>query len=204
VACGGGAGLAAVYNVPLGGAIFTAEVLLGSFALPTVLPGLGVLAHCDDGRVAVSAQRCDVRGHPGVPLQRVADGVVGAGGHRDRALGRVLRAPHWLGVARSCEGCVNLLGDAARISCRRVIGIWYPQLFGNGKDMAHEAFLGVGGIGLLFALFALKPFVHALTLGSGAAGGSSRHSQYPERFSGRSSDPSGFICGREHRLGRLR
>ena len=40
VACGGGAGLAAVYNVPLGGAIFTAEVLVGSFALPVVLPAL--------------------------------------------------------------------------------------------------------------------------------------------------------------------
>src|SRR5665213_2037103 len=40
VACGGGAGLAAVYNVPLGGAIFTAEVMLGSFALPTVLTAL--------------------------------------------------------------------------------------------------------------------------------------------------------------------
>jgi H+/Cl- antiporter ClcA len=52
-----------------------------------------------------------------------------------------------------------------------VIGIWYPQLFGNGKDMAHEAFLGVGGIGLLFALFALKPLVTAMMLGSGAAGG---------------------------------
>jgi len=52
-----------------------------------------------------------------------------------------------------------------------VIGIWYPQLFGNGKDMAHEAFLGVGGVGLLFALFALKPVVTAMMLGSGAAGG---------------------------------
>jgi H+/Cl- antiporter ClcA len=52
-----------------------------------------------------------------------------------------------------------------------VVGIWYPQLFGNGKDMAHEAFLGIGGIGLLFALFALKPLVTAMMLGSGAAGG---------------------------------
>jgi chloride channel protein, CIC family len=40
VACGGGAGLACVYNVPLGGAIFTAEVLLGSFAIPVVMPAL--------------------------------------------------------------------------------------------------------------------------------------------------------------------
>jgi H+/Cl- antiporter ClcA len=52
-----------------------------------------------------------------------------------------------------------------------LLGVHYPQLFGNGKDMAHDAFLGLGGMGLLFALFALKPMVTALTLGSGAAGG---------------------------------
>src|SRR5579859_2127320 len=37
-ACGAGAGLAAVYNVPLGGALFALEVLLGSVTLPLVLP----------------------------------------------------------------------------------------------------------------------------------------------------------------------
>src|SRR6201996_1860892 len=40
VACGGGAGLAAVYNVPLAGALFTAEVMVGTLALPVVLPAL--------------------------------------------------------------------------------------------------------------------------------------------------------------------
>ena len=40
VACGGGAGLAAVYNIPLAGALFTAEVMVGSLALPVVLPAL--------------------------------------------------------------------------------------------------------------------------------------------------------------------
>src|SRR4029077_6222400 len=34
VACGAGAGLAAVYNVPFGGTLFTLEVLLGTFSLP--------------------------------------------------------------------------------------------------------------------------------------------------------------------------
>jgi len=52
-----------------------------------------------------------------------------------------------------------------------LIGIEYPQLFGNGKDMTHSAFLGEGGFALLFALFALKPLVTALCLESGAAGG---------------------------------
>src|SRR6185437_15154754 len=41
VACGAGAGFAAVYNVPLGGALLTAEVLVGSVRLPVVLPALG-------------------------------------------------------------------------------------------------------------------------------------------------------------------
>ena len=40
VACGAGAGLAAVYNVPLGGALFTIEVLLGTSVLPVVLPAV--------------------------------------------------------------------------------------------------------------------------------------------------------------------
>ncbi|HZS19491.1 MAG TPA: chloride channel protein, partial [Pseudonocardiaceae bacterium] len=40
VACGAGAGLAAVYNVPLGGALFTAEVLCARITLPVVLPAL--------------------------------------------------------------------------------------------------------------------------------------------------------------------
>ena len=52
-----------------------------------------------------------------------------------------------------------------------VAGFKYPQLFGNGKDMAHDAFLGAGGLVLFLALFALKPIVTALCLGSGASGG---------------------------------
>src|SRR5206468_9173244 len=40
VACGAGAGMAAVYNVPLGGAVFALEVLLGTMTLPLVLPAL--------------------------------------------------------------------------------------------------------------------------------------------------------------------
>lgn len=39
-ACGAGAGIAAIYHVPLGGAIFTLEVLLGELAMPLVLPAL--------------------------------------------------------------------------------------------------------------------------------------------------------------------
>jgi CIC family chloride channel protein len=50
-------------------------------------------------------------------------------------------------------------------------GLAYPQLFGNGKGVAHEAFLGNGRLTLFMALFALKPIVTALCLGAGASGG---------------------------------
>jgi H+/Cl- antiporter ClcA len=40
IACAAGAGLAAVYNVPLGGALFTLEGLLGTFEFQAVLPAL--------------------------------------------------------------------------------------------------------------------------------------------------------------------
>src|SRR5262249_32017918 len=40
VASGAGAGFAAIYNVPLGGALFALEVLLGTVSLPFVLPAL--------------------------------------------------------------------------------------------------------------------------------------------------------------------
>ena len=37
--------------------------------------------------------------------------------------------------------------------------------------MARNAFLGIGGLSVLLALFALKPLVTAMCLGSGASGG---------------------------------
>ena len=40
VACGVGAGMASAYNVPVGGALFAVEVLLGSITLRLALPAL--------------------------------------------------------------------------------------------------------------------------------------------------------------------
>jgi H+/Cl- antiporter ClcA len=171
VACGGGAGLACVYNVPLGGAIFTAEVLYGSFALPIVMPALATSLIATTVAwlyLPSGATYADIPGYrfsASLMVWSLLAGVV---------IGLLavfyVRLIGWASHFRAKGLHIMWLMPAA-FAVLGVVGIWYPQLFGNGKDMAHEAFLGVGGIGLLFALFALKPLVTAMMLGSGAAGG---------------------------------
>jgi H+/Cl- antiporter ClcA len=51
------------------------------------------------------------------------------------------------------------------------LAIQYPQLLGNGKELAQLAFVGKLSLGLLAVLFILKPLVTAACLGSGAPGG---------------------------------
>ena len=62
MACGGGAGLAAVYNVPLGGALFTAEVMMGSISLPVVLPALACCGIATATAWLYLPTRADLRG----------------------------------------------------------------------------------------------------------------------------------------------
>ncbi len=171
VACGGGAGLACVYNVPLGGALFTAEVLYGSFALPVVFPALAtsliatLVAWIYLPHTATYADVPNYRFSASLMVWSLLAGVVvGA-----LAVGYV-RLIGWTSFHRAQGPRILWVMPLAFVALG-VVGVWYPQLFGNGKDMAHEAFLGVGGIGLFFALFMLKPIVTTLTLGSGAAGG---------------------------------
>ncbi len=171
MACGGGAGLAAVYNVPLGGALFTAEVMMGSISLPVVLPALacsGIATVTAWLYLPSRAIYVDVPGyHVTAPLLIWAllagplIGVIASG---------YIRLIGWVSHHQA-SGRVALTAPVLAFGVLAVIGFAYPQLFGNGKDMAHDAFLGSDGLVLLLALFALKPLVTALCLGSGASGG---------------------------------
>ena len=171
VACGGGAGLAAVYNVPLGGAIFTAEVMLGSFALPTVLAALAcsvtatMTAWLFLSRSATYVDIPAYRFTSTVMVWSIIAGVVIGG-----LAVLYIRLLGWVS-ARRVRGPGILWKMPLAFAVVGLIGLEYPQLFGNGKDMAQQAFVGVGSLGLLFALFALKPLVTTITLGAGAAGG---------------------------------
>lgn len=171
VACGGGAGLAAVYNVPLGGALFTAEILCGSLALPTILPALAC------SWIATATAWLYLPNHAtylDIPTYRFTMtlfiwallvgpviGLLSAG---------YIRLIGWVSH-HAITGERVLIVLPVAFTTLGLVGIEYPQLFGNGKDMAHSVFLGGGGLALLGALFVLKPLVTALCLGAGGSGG---------------------------------
>jgi CIC family chloride channel protein len=145
IACGGGAGLASVYNVPLGGAFFTAWVYLPNRATYLDVPGYHVSATL-------------------VVWALLAGPVIGVGA------AAYIRVIGWLSHHR-ITGVAGLFAPLVAFGALGMVGIAYPQLFGNGKDMAHDVFLGGGTIGFLLILAVLKPVVTALCLASGASGG---------------------------------
>ncbi|MBV9792470.1 MAG: chloride channel protein [Actinobacteria bacterium] len=171
VACGGGAGLAAVYNVPLAGALFTAEVMVGTLALPVVLPALA----CSGIATAVAWIYLPAHAtYLGIPAYHftapllvwslIAGPVIGA------IAAGYIRLLGWVSFYRF-TGWRSIPAMVIAFTILGLIGFGLPELFGNGRDMANQAFLGIGGFGLLLGLFLLKPLVTALCLGSGATGG---------------------------------
>lgn len=171
VACGGGAGLAAVYNVPLGGALFTAEILYGSLALPTVLPALACSA------IATATAWLYLPNHAtylDIPSYHFTASLLVWSLLAGPVIGLIssgfIRLVGWVSH-HQVTGTKILVSLPVAFTLLGCIGIEYPQLFGNGKDMAHSAFLGQGGLALFAALFVLKPLVTALCLGGGGSGG---------------------------------
>ena len=171
VACGGGAGLAAVYNVPLAGALFTAEILIGSITLPVMLPAI-VCSWIATATAWIYLPNRAV--YPGIPDYRFTWSLMTWALLAGPVIGLIssgyIRLIGWVSHHRA-RGTRVLFAPLIAFGILGVIGIRYPQLFGNGLDMARDAFLGLSGFGLMLTLFALKPLVTALCLGSGASGG---------------------------------
>jgi len=170
IACGAGAGLAAVYNVPLGGTLFTLEVLLGTFSFPA---SVAALATCVIATLVAwlglgNGLQYSV---PALPISPsiivwslLVGPVVGAAAYlfvrvteaaRARAP-RDWRLPVW------CVLVFPIIG---------LLAIPFPQLLGNGKGLAQAGFDNEVGLTLGATLLLLRVVVLVASLSAGAEGG---------------------------------
>jgi chloride channel protein, CIC family len=170
VACGAGAGMAAVYNVPLGGALFALEVLLGTLTLPLVIPALAT------SLIATAIAWIALPTHPFYSVPGYA--LTGSQIAWAVLVGPIagLAAVAWIRlIARAHSmrpaGAVRVLAPVAVFSALGALAIAYPQLLGNGKGIVQMTLLDQLAVAVLAALLVLKPLVTAACLGSGAPGG---------------------------------
>ena len=170
IACGAGAGLAAVYNVPLGGALFTIEVLLGSFALPAMVPALAtaviatLVAWIGLGNELIYSVPSLAISPSLVVWSIVAGPAFGMAAYAFLRMVRFARkaAPRdW----RLIVGC-GLVAPAIGL-----LAIRFPQLLGNGKGMVQMGLENALGINFAAILFCLKLVVTVAALRAGMRGG---------------------------------
>ena len=170
VASGAGAGFAAVYNVPLGGTLFALEVLLGTLALPLVLPALAtsVIATC----VAWIALGTGPTYR--LPLYTVHPQQLAWAALAGPIIGAVaiwwVRIIAWAGSHRP-TGRRRYIAPLVVFLILGLVSIEYPQLLGNGKGIVQLAAVGSVSFGLLWVLLALKPLATAACLWTGSPGG---------------------------------
>lgn len=170
VACAAGAGLAAVYNVPLGGALFVLECLLSSFGWVAAISAMTSAA------IAAGLASC-VLGHGWqyhVPSWSASHGLLwwsllagpllGAAGEGFARLGRWASSHVPPGRRRMLWSLVvfGLIGLCSMV---------YPQLLGNGRGPAAESFDAGLGLQLALVLLLLKVLAVTASLRAGAGGG---------------------------------
>ncbi|WP_312686736.1 chloride channel protein [Kosakonia sp.] len=170
IACGAGAGLAAVYNVPLAGAIFTLEVLLVTFRWDAVIAAIitsAVAAFI--ASLVLGNERQYLFSAPAAPVSLIvwaalAGPVFGYAASLFRRMSRQARGsvksnwqmPLFCFVAFTCLG---------------LLSIWFPQLPGNGRGPVQLSFGGDVTLPLAAILIGLKVFSIWMVLRSGAEGG---------------------------------
>ncbi|MEU9031189.1 chloride channel protein [Streptomyces sp. NPDC048383] len=170
VACAAGAGLAAVYDVPLGGALFTLEVLLGSWAIGAVAPAV-LTAALASLIVRVAVPDGQAYQLPELPFSGslllwavLAGPLVGACAY---GFSRLTAASS----ARAPRGSALLVTAPAAFLCLGLLAVPFPQLLGNGKGPAEVAFTAEPSLALAAVLLVLRTVVVALCLRGGAYGG---------------------------------
>lgn len=170
IAAAAGAGLAGVYNVPLGGAVFAIEILLAQFSVGAAVVALSVSA------IATIVAR---------PL--VGDGslyqIAPVEVSPSLLVAAILLGP-LLGWAATSFSTVTVRLAAFRptgwkllvslpltFAAVGALGVFFPLILGNGRSLATAGFDLSQPALLLLLLALLKYIATVVSLGSGAVGG---------------------------------
>jgi chloride channel protein, CIC family len=170
VAIGAGAGMAAVYSVPLGGALFALEVLRGALALRLVVPALAaaLIATKTAGFVVPNAPLYTVPAYsisPDVYLWTIiASPLIGLWSVA------FVRAIAWAYAVRPSDWR-RFIAPPLVLVVIGALSIVFPEVLGNGQDIAQLLFLHPLEPVLLAALVFVRPIATVSTVASGAPGG---------------------------------
>lgn len=173
VACGAAAGIAAAYNTPLGGALFVAEIVLGSIAMEALGPLL------ISSVVAVLVNRTIFNDGPLYAIGEVSGPTFGA-------------MPFYILLGLCCGAGAHLWMRLLRLSSRvfeasrlplavrlpvggAIVGtlaLWRPEAVGNGMEVIQHL-LGANhyALPLLLTVALVKIVATNVAFGSGAVGG---------------------------------
>jgi chloride channel protein, CIC family len=170
VAIGAGAGMAAVYSVPLGGALFALEVLRGALALRLVVPALAaaLIATKTAGFVVHNAPLYTVPAYPIRPdvylWTIIASPLIGLWSVA------FVRAIAWAYGARPSDWR-RFIAPPLVLVIIGLLSIVFPELLGNGQDLAQLLFLHPLEPVVLAALVLIRPLATVSSVESGAPGG---------------------------------
>ncbi|MEA2603281.1 MAG: chloride channel protein family [Acidobacteriota bacterium] len=188
VGCGAAAGLAATYNIPIGGTLFAMEVVLGNFALeifgPIVVSSViaTLIARSLVGNAPLYATPDYTLANGWEMLLYAGLGIVGAVASVVFMVG-----VSWGGLAFKRLGELRLLPrpfqPVVGMTLLGVIGLWVPYVLGRGYGTINLTLAGKLPIParlglkpelvilLLLGIALMKLVATALTRGSGGAGG---------------------------------
>jgi chloride channel protein, CIC family len=170
VAIGAGAGMAAVYSVPLGGALFALEVLRGTLALRLVLPALTASIIATEV-AAIVIPNAAIYATPAYVITPevyvwavLASPLIGLW-----SVGFV-RAIAWADRARPSDWR-RFVAPPIVFLCLGLISIPFPEVLGNGQNIAQFLFREPLAPVALLILLPVRPLCTVGSFASGAPGG---------------------------------